>query len=108
MATAYYLKELLRLFWEQSDRARARIFLDEWIELAQASGVRMLQAFGKTLAGHRTGLLAWYDYPISTGPLEGTNTKIKLLQRQAYGFRDQEFFKLRILALHEAKHVLVG
>ena len=54
------------------------------------------------------GLLAYYDYPISTGPLEGTNNKIKTMKRQAYGFRDQEFFKLKILAIHEAKYALVG
>jgi transposase len=53
-------------------------------------------------------VLAYYDVPISTGPLEGTNTKIKLLQRQAYGYRDQEFFRLRILALHETRFELVG
>ena len=52
--------------------------------------------------------LAYYDYPISTGPLEGTNNKIKTMKRQAYGFRDQEFFKLKILALHETKSALVG
>jgi transposase len=46
--------------------------------------------------------------PISTGPLEGTNNKIKTLQRQAYGYRDQEFFHLKILACHEAKYALVG
>src|SRR5262249_59833106 len=45
-------------------------------------------------------ILAYYDYPISTGPLEGTNNKIKTMQRQAYGFRDREFFKLKIYALH--------
>ncbi|MBU1417459.1 MAG: transposase, partial [Proteobacteria bacterium] len=44
----------------------------------------------------------------STGPLEGTNNKIKTLQRQAYGFRDMEFFKLKIHALHETKYALVG
>ena len=54
------------------------------------------------------GILNYYDYRISTGPLEGTNTKIKLLQRQAYGFRDLVFFKLKILALHETKYALVG
>jgi transposase len=35
--------------------------------------------------------------------LEGTNTKIKLLNRQAYGFRDYAFFKLKILAPHETR-----
>ncbi len=44
----------------------------------------------------------------STGPLEGTNNKIKTLQRQAYGFRDQEYFTWRIYGLHEAKYALTG
>jgi transposase len=46
------------------------------------------------------GILAYYEYPISTGPLEGTNHKIKTMKRQAYGFRDNEFFKLKIMGLH--------
>ncbi len=46
--------------------------------------------------------------PVSTGPLEGTNNKIKTMKRQAYGFRDQEFFKLKILGLHETRYALVG
>ena len=45
----------------------------------------MLQKFASTLAMYRSGILAYYDYPISTGPLEGTNNKIKTMQRQAYG-----------------------
>jgi transposase len=68
----------------------------------------MLKKFAHTLRQHRRGLLAWYDYPISTGPLEGTNNKIKTMQRQAYGYRDQEFFRLKIYALHEATYALVG
>ena len=68
----------------------------------------MLQQFAVTLAAHRNGILAYYDCPITTGPLEGTNNKIKTMQRQAYGFRDQEFFKLKIYALHESRQVLVG
>jgi len=64
--------------------------------------------FAKTLAARRRGILAWYDYPISTGPLEGTNNKIKTMQRQAYGFRDREFFILKIFAIHEATYELVG
>jgi len=68
----------------------------------------MLQRMAKTLDADRSGLLAYYSYPISTGPLEGTNNKIKTMKRQAYGFRDHEFFKLKILAIHEAKYALVG
>jgi transposase len=46
---------------------------------------------GKTLASHRSGLLAYYDVMITSGPMEGTNNKIQTMKRQAYGFRDKEF-----------------
>ena len=62
----------------------------------------------KTLDAHSSALLAYYDYPISASPLEGMNSKIKTMKRQAYGFRDHEFFKLKILGIHEAKNALVG
>jgi transposase len=108
LALAYYMKEDLRQFWEQPGKKYATLFLNDWIGRAKASGVHMLLQMAKTLDAHRSGLLAYYDYPISTGPLEGTNNKIKTMKRQAYGFRDHEFFKLKILAIHESKYALVG
>jgi transposase len=108
LATAYYLKEELGEFWEQDDEEQATVFLLDWLALAEASRVKMLVGLAKTLRKHALGLLAYYDYPISTGPLEGTNNKIKTMKRQAYGYRDKEFFKLKILAAHEAKYALVG
>jgi hypothetical protein len=59
-------------------------------------------------ATHRSGILAYYDVRITSGPMEGTNNKIKTMKRQAYGFRDKEFFKLKILAIHETRYELVG
>jgi len=108
LTLAYYLKEDLREVWEQEDRQAAEDHLLFWIAYAEGSGVKMLKKFGRTLQLHAQGILNWYDYPISTGPLEGTNNKIKTMKRQAYGFRDQEFFKLKILALHKTKYALVG
>ncbi len=108
LATAYYMKEDLRRFWEQPGKRFATSFLDGWIRRAEASGVKALQQMGRTLAAHRSGLLAYYDAMITSGPMEGTNNKIKTMKRQAYGFRDQEFFKLKILAIHETKYALVG
>lgn len=108
LAAAYYLKDDLRQFWEQPTRVAAAVFLDRWCARAAATGIRHLQQFAKTLRAHREGLLDWYVYPISTGPLEGTNTKIRALQRQAYGYRDPNFFQLKLYALHETKHALVG
>src|SRR3954447_10782183 len=108
LATAYYLKEDLRRFWEQPGKRFATAFLNDWLKKAEASGVRMLQQMAKTLAAHRSGLLAYYDAMITSGPMEGTNNKIKTMKRAAYGFRDPEFFKLKILAIHETKYALVG
>jgi transposase len=108
LAVAYYLKEDLRRFWEQPGKRFATTFLDGWIRRAAASGIKMLQQMAKTLAAHRSGLLAYYDAMITSGPMEGTNNKIKTMKRQAYGFRDVEFFKLKILAIHESKYALVG
>ena len=108
LAVAYYLKEDLRRFWEQPGRRFATSFLTGWIRRAEASGIKMLQQMAKTLAAHRSGLLAYYDVMITSGPMEGTNNKIKTMKRQAYGFRDLEFFKLKILAIHETKYALVG
>jgi len=108
LATAYYLKEDLRRVWEQSDRAAAQRVLDDWIRRAESSHIPLLIQFAHTLAAHRHGILNYYVYRLSTGPLEGTNTKIRVLQRQAYGFRDTEFFKLKIYGLHETRCELIG
>ena len=108
LAIVYYLKEDLRQIWSQPNKRTARRVLRDWLARARASGIRMLIQFAATLEEHQEGILNYYDYRISTGPLEGTNTKIQLMKRQAYGFRDREFFKLKILGLHETKYALVG
>jgi transposase len=108
LATGDYLHEDWRPLWGQPDQETAARVLDDWIRRAEASCLKRLQKFASPLALHRRGLLASYAYPISTGPREGTNHQIQTMQRQAYGFRDPEFFQLKILANHEAKYALVG
>lgn len=108
LAAAYYMKEDLRQIWDQPTIAAAEVFLDDWVARARASGIRMLMKFAETLVEHRHGILNYYLYPITTAALEGTNNKIKTMQRQAYGFRDHQFFKLKIYALHETRYALVG
>ncbi len=108
LAMAYCLKDELNEIWEQDDQETAEALLMDWIVYAESSGIRMLRKFARTLRIHARGILAWYDHPISTGPLEGTNNKIKTMKRQAYGFRDPEFLMLKILGIHETKYALVG
>jgi transposase len=108
LSIAYYLKEELNEIWDQEDQEAAEALLMDWILYAESTGIRMLINFAKTLRAHALGILAYYDHPISTGPLEGTNNKIKTMKRQAYGFRDPEFLKLKILGIHQTRYALVG
>jgi transposase len=108
LALAYYLKEDLRQFWNQKSTLAAERFLSDWCRRANASGIRVLQTMAKTLMSHRSGLLNWYIDPISSGPIEGINNKIGALQRRAYGYRNYEHFKARILTLHHTKFSLNG
>jgi transposase len=106
--TAYLLKEELREFWNCSSRAEAEEYLESWLTQAESSGIDLLMGFAAKLASHGYGLLNYFDHPISTAQVEGTNNKIKVLKRQAYGFRDMHYFKLRIYNLHESRYALVG
>ena len=108
LATAYYLKEDLRQFWNQRSKYAAERYLEAWCRRADASGIRQMQMMAKTLRMHRRGLLNWYDHPISTGPLEGINNKIGALQRRAYGYRNYEHLKERLLTPHHTKYTRQG
>jgi transposase len=106
LAKAYYLKELLREIWNQVDKASASKLMTEWIKMADSSGVNLLKSFAKTIGRLRAAILAYYDFDgLSSGPIEGINNKIKTIHKVAYGYRDHEFFKLKILSMHESRKI---
>lgn len=100
LAQSYYLKEELKLLWRQPSKDKAQIFFLQWIEKALCVRDPAVKRFAMNLKGRMKNILAWYDVHISTGPVEGINNKIKTMKRMAYGYRDQEFFKLKLYALH--------
>jgi transposase len=104
----WYLKEELHLLWEQPTYADMEWFLRQWCQRALDTGVKQLAQMAKTLLKHWTGVLSWWNHRINNGRMEGTNNKIKTLSRQAYGYRDEEFFVLKLLGLHESRYKLVG
>jgi transposase len=63
------MKEDLRQLWSQKTKKRSTRFLADWIARARVSGIGMLEKFADTLQTHQDGILAYSDYPISTGPL---------------------------------------
>ena len=105
-----YCKDIIFVVCDLSfpSKQEAKYFLFDWVARAWTSGIPMPARFADTLMAQRDGILAYYDNPISTAPLEGTNNKIKTMKKQAYGFRDNEFFKLKIMGIHETRYFLIG
>jgi transposase len=106
--TMHSMKEQLRLFWEMQDGEAARTFLELWCGDALNSGIKQLIKVGKTLSLYRTGLLNYFKHYITSAVMEGINNKIKTPKRMAYGFRDTEYFKLRLYHLHTQRYSLSG
>jgi transposase len=94
----YLLKDDLKQLWRFRYPAAARRFWREWRRRAIASGLKPLLAFTKILEDHIEGIISHCTYPINSGVLEGMNNKIKVIKRIAYGFRDEEYFFLKIRA----------
>lgn len=103
LSQAYYFKEQLREFWTQVNKEEAEKVMLDWVSRAKESKVPQLMKMAATIMAHRTGILAWYDCHISTGKVEGINNKIKVMKRNAYGFRDKRYFELRLYALHDCR-----
>ena len=103
LSKAYYLKEQLRQIWVQPVKAMGESVFDDWVRQAEQSKIPQLQKKAVTMRAYKAGILAWYDCHLSTGKVEGINNKIKVMKRNAYGFRDDRYFTLRLYALHDCR-----
>lgn len=103
LATVYVLKDALKdvwyapSVWEGWQRWRA------WLRQARDSGLAPLQRFAKNLRRYLRGILASARFPMHTSLLEGANNRIKVIKRMAYGFRDSDYFFLKIKAAFPGK-----
>ena len=64
---------------------------DDWVRQAEQSKIQQLQKMAVTMRAYKTG------------KVEGINNKIKVMKRNAYGFRDDRYFTLRLYALHDCR-----
>lgn len=104
----YNMKELLRYFWQFKTLERAREFLYLWCHDALTSGIKPFIRLGLTLNKFKEQILNYFKHSITNAAVEGINNKIKTLKRQAYGFRDMEYFKLRLYHLHRSRYSFAG
>lgn len=99
IANAWRLKEGLRAVYRARSAQRATKELSQWIEDAEASGLRPFQRTARTLSKWREELLNYWRYPLTNAMVEGKHNRVKVLKRRAYGYRNDRTFSLRILNL---------
>ena len=104
LAVCYAMKEELCDLFQITDEKEALERWTKWFDAAIHSNISPLSKFGRQKFKRLDGLVAHAKFPINTGKLEGFNNKIKVAKRNAYGFRNLEFFfsYIRFLSLPSA------
>lgn len=96
LMTVYVMKEDLKELWNVKGRKAAQSNWKQWFRRAMQSGIEPLMKFAGRLRNYAYGIISHGQWPLHTSLLEGINNKIKNIKRQAYGYRDDEYFFLRI------------
>jgi transposase len=92
-------KESFGQLWDCSREAWARKFFDNWRAQLKAQRLAPYERFAQMIERHWDGLAAYCrpENKVSLGFVEGLNNKIRVPQRRAYGLRDLEYLRLKIL-----------
>jgi len=97
--TAYILKESFGQLWDYRSEAWARKFFENWKSSLKRRNLKPYEKFAKLIERHWDGIAAFCkpENKVSLGFVEGLNNKIRVIQRRAYGLRDEEYLRLKIL-----------
>jgi transposase len=97
--TAYMLKESFGQLWDYEHEAWARKFFENWRASLKWQRLKSYEKFAEMIDNHWDGIAAYCksENKVSLGFVEGLNNKIRVIQRRAYGLRDEEYLRLKIL-----------
>ena len=97
--TAYLLKESFGQLWEYEREGWARKFFDNWRASLKWQRIEPYEKFAAMIERHWDGIAAYCrpENKVSLGFVEGVNNKIRVIQRRAYGLRDEEYLRLKVL-----------
>jgi transposase len=96
LGQAWRLKESLRAWYAKATVETARVELDQWITQVKASGLDPLCKTLSAFKNWKDEILAFFQFHISNGFVEGKNNRTKTIMRQGYGFSNREHLRLRI------------
>lgn len=100
------MKEALRSIYQiAKSECQAEAAFKNWCSLARQTEIKELADMAKTIENHLAGITAyWKTNSLSNAGMEGFNNKVRCLIRQAYGFKDKEYFILKIYNLPQSKN----
>jgi transposase len=96
---AYVLKESFGQLWDYNSETWARKFFDNWKASLRWQRLKPFEDFAKLIDKHWEGIAEYcrMDNKVALGFVEGFNNKIRVIQRRAYGLKDQEYLRLKVL-----------
>lgn len=94
---AYLIKEQFDYFYLCNNEQQGKEFIENWFRQIPKAIEAFFKSFYNMLKRYLYGVTAFFRYQYTNSTAEGINNKIKVLKRMAYGYRDQEYFKLKIL-----------
>ena len=97
--TAYVLKESFGQLWSYEREGWARRFFENWRSSLKWQRLKPYEKFAQMIDRHWDGIAAYCrpENKVSLGFVEGLNNKIRVIQRRAYGLRDEDYLRLKIL-----------
>ena len=98
--TAYLLKEAFGQLWDYRREGWARRFFDNWRASLKWQRLKPYERFADMIDRHWDGIAAYCrpENKVSLGFVEGLNNKIRVFQRRAYGLKDEEYLRLKVLS----------
>ena len=96
---AYLLKESFGQLWDYKNPTWARKFFESWKEQLRWQRLEPFEKFAALIEKHWDGIISYChpDHKVSLGFMEGLNNKIRVIQRRAYGIKDQEYLMLKVV-----------
>jgi len=94
--TAYILKEEVADIFDDLDERREKIRLEQWFKNVLDSGIEEFLPVVAMIQRYLYGILNYFKHRLTNAGSEGFNNKINVIKRAAFGFRDIEYFKLKI------------
>ncbi len=104
LSKAYLLKEQVLDIFDETEQDVAQQRLKKWMRNVEKSGITAYEKVVNTIQNYMYGILNYFKHHLTNAASEAINNKINVIKRRAYGFRDLEYFKLKIIQLCGVTH----